>query len=142
MRRLRIPGSLTLDDLHVCIQQAFGWDRHPPRRYLFSRDELRFLRLDPDLDVEDERVRDAEFTRVEDLKLQPGDRLRYLYDLIEHHLHEIVTEAVRSEPGRDSRPLCLGGEGPSPGDPDTPFDPLALNRSLATAFAALEPESI
>lgn len=137
VRQLRVPGSLSLDDLHVCIGLAFGWNERPARNYVFEYGEARYLPLEPDMG--EGRVFDSEFTRLDQLGLQRGDVLRYVHDFAEFHIHHIVTSQVEAARRPDLRPRCVAGEGVAiVGGAD--FDVDRVNRLLADTFPALVPD--
>lgn len=137
VRQLRVPGSLSLDDLHTCIALAFGWNERPPRRYVFELGDARYLPLEPDLDGD--LVFDSEFTRLEQLGLRRGDVLRYVHDFAEFHIHHIVTSQVESTRRPDLRPRCVAGEGVALVG-GAAFDADRVNLLLGEAFASLVPQ--
>ena len=108
-RRLLVPQSTTLGDLHHILQAAFGWlDYH---LHEFQIGGLRFG--DPDVDDngfdEDPRVMPETEVRLADFaRGAPG--FVYVYDFGDNWRHQVEFEerAVPS-PGR-KYPACIGGE--------------------------------
>jgi hypothetical protein len=138
-RRLVVPGSLTLDDLHLCIRLAFGRTEAPDRCYVFGLGTRRFVPLDAAVGLDDDRIADAEFTRLDEVGLEPGARMQYVYDLMAGHDHSIEVCAVRATPARDLRPRCPEGTGTIRGGPSQPPDLAAIDAALARVFASLGP---
>lgn len=102
-RRLVLPASMTLDELHLTLQLAFEWtDSHlhafrPDRRDGRGRRER---------NLEDEAK-----IRVGELLTGAGDRLEYEYEFGDSWVHQIVVEK-RVADGRTVR--CLGGRRAGP----------------------------
>jgi hypothetical protein len=139
VRMLRVPGSLTLDDLHLCIAVAFDRGMEPPHRYVFEWGDRRLLRidpLDPALDADDERLADAEFVRLDELGLRTGAHLRYVYDFAAFRVHDVAVEAVRAGHRPDVRPRCLEASGSAVAGGASP-DLERVNRALGAIFASL-----
>lgn len=138
-RRLVVPSWLSLDDLHVALQCAFGWERR--HRYVFRADHRRYA-LPEENEIRHDRLGDAEFTLLGELELGAGSRLVYVYDFAEHWRHELEVEAVLEPEATSPLPTCLGGAGAGPGDDGggeegrgaVPFDRDAVNECLEAAF--------
>ena len=113
-RRVRVPCSFTLADLHWVIQAVFGWENSHLHSF-----EVRGERYEapspygPELD--EERALDASSVTLGELKLGvKGRRFEYVYDFGDHWLHEIaVLDAGPAEPGA-TYPLCVAGERAAP----------------------------
>lgn len=134
-RRVQLPVTATLADLHAVIQVVFGWDGD--HLHLFEVKNKTYSSSWPALDgAGDEAV-----VRLKDA-LAPGERIGYVYDLGEYWRHEITLERVLAlDPDRDY-PLCVSYKGDSPveywceddlSDPG-PFDVAEVNRLLAGLF--------
>jgi len=128
-RRLRVPGRVTLDELHVVLQEALGWeDRHLYRFRIGGE-----LFADPEwLDVRGQEVHDPEAHVLADLELRPGDELRYVYDFGDGWRHRIRVEGMEpaSEDEAERAPaVCVDGTGRCPpedcGGPSGYREPLA-----------------
>jgi hypothetical protein len=107
-RRLRVPGSMTLAELHDVIQTAMGWmDYH---LHLFeaggivyrTADDLEDSDVDDDLDRDEDGITVAAMARV-------GGTWRYEYDFGSEWHHDLLVEEVRSVRSRMA-PVCLEGE--------------------------------
>jgi Plasmid pRiA4b ORF-3-like protein len=131
-RRVRLPVTATLADLHVVIQVLFGWDGD--HLHLFHVGKKQYSASYPHLEetgYDDEvRVRDA---------AAAGGKITYTYDLGTEWRHEITVEkTLVRDPGQDY-PLCVAFRGDSPveywseEDPSEPepFDLADVNRKLA-----------
>jgi len=105
-RVLRVPGRLSLADLHLVLQAAMGWeDRHLWR---FEIGEVVFGRPEH-LDLGGREVRDAAHWGLADLDLPQGETLRYVYDFGDRWDHAVRVEEVRpsghDDPGEPARVL-------------------------------------
>lgn len=104
-RRLLVPGTCTLRELHGVLQVAMGWEGI--HLYQFC---LRARRLGSwELSASSPDVTLAA------LRLRRGARFTYEYDLNIPWCHEIRVEEneLRAEPGR-AYPACTGGSGACP----------------------------
>lgn len=106
-RRLVVPLTTRLDDLHFVLQRVMGWYDGHLHQFMGS-DGTRYGRYDEEWDT-DPDVRDEQQYRLADLVCDKGDRFIYEYDFGDgwEHLVQLVkivppTEAV-------SHPLCLKG---------------------------------
>ncbi len=110
-RRVRIPCSFTLADLHWVIQTVFDWDHAHLHAF-----EVRGKRYEAPSsfapDWNEERALDASTITLWELKLGvKGWSFEYLYDFGDHWLHQIdVVGSGPPEPGA-SYPLCVAGSG-------------------------------
>jgi hypothetical protein len=131
-RRVRLPVTATLADLHEMIQVLFGWDGD--HLHLFQVGKKQYSAPYPHLEetgYDDEvRVRDA---------ASAGGKITYTYDLGAGWRHEITVEkTLARDPGQDY-PLCVAFRGDSPleywseDDPaePEPFDLVGINCKLA-----------
>jgi hypothetical protein len=139
-RRIVVPSSWTLYDLHAAIQIAMGWsDAHS---HAFRIGNVMYGV--PEADDPDE-WRDAYATVLADV-LRPGDEFLYLYDFGDEWWHRVRVESEAAAGSLGEAPLCLAGAGGSPpedcGGPDAfrrmfpeppsvdPFDADLVNRDF------------
>lgn len=109
-RELRVPANLSLGDLHEIIQVAMGWlDFH---LHEFIAGQQRFG--NPDADWPDRGLRDERECPIDEILRQPGDRLRYVYDLGDDWEHQVTLLAFEPPGAHDERLLCLDGAGECP----------------------------
>ena len=112
-RRLLVPQSTTLTDLHHIIQAGFGWtDSH---LHEFVIGGLRFG--DPDL-MEDAFEDDPRILSAADVRLRDFGRgaepFLYVYDFGDNWRHQVeIEERSLPEDGR-KYPACIAGERSGP----------------------------
>jgi hypothetical protein len=107
-RRLRLPASTTLAQLHQVIQVAFGWeDAH---LHAFEAGGRRYSR--PDFESWDEAADEGK-ARLLDVASRPGVRLRYIYDFGDSWRHDLLVEAIRAPDGV-GHAVCLTGRRAGP----------------------------
>lgn len=153
-RRVELPSTLHLNELHDVLQLLFGWDDCHLHRFtqgttVWDRDAEMFLCPYDVESGEDEGVPTFE-VRLDEVLAAPGDRLRYVYDYGDEWLLVLVVERVG---GVVDRPHCTGGRGNPPpedsggawdwdGSAGPPFDPALLDEELAgwTSERSLPPE--
>jgi hypothetical protein len=111
-RRVRIPDTYTLHQLHRVIQLLFGWmDYH---LYGFRVGERRFEAPDEEAEGEDSTA-----IRIGDLALGTSARFTYTYDFGDNWVHEIAMQeilVITPEDDDDERllPLLIEGERAGP----------------------------
>ncbi len=133
-RRVLLPVTATLADLHVVIQVLFGWDGDHLHLFQVGKKQYSgpFMHLEETGYDDEVRVRDA---------TSAAKKITYTYDLGEEWRHEITLEkTLARDPGQDY-PLCVAFHGDSPveywseddDDPaePEPFDLADVNRKLA-----------
>jgi hypothetical protein len=104
VRRVQVPGEITLAGLHQVVQVVMGWtDLH---LHEFDVDGARYGLPDPDWDVDE--VADEAGVKVFGLVGQ-GGRMGYVYDFGDGWTHRLTVEKVlAAEPGV-SYPRCVSG---------------------------------
>ncbi len=107
-RRLLVPASLTLAQLHDVVQTAMGWqgchmhEFRAGKRYFGKPDpEYRSMGMDP---VENERT-----VRLSDVLRRTGPKLVYTYDLGDSWEHAIVLENQLPVDPSTKCPVCIDG---------------------------------
>ena len=122
-RRVRLPVTAALADLHEVIKVLFGWDGD--HLHLFQVGKKQYTDRFADLG----RTGDEEAVRVRDV-LTPGGKIGYTYDLGACWEHEITLEKmVPRAPGQDY-PVCVQYNGNSPVEywsEDDPAEPEPFN---------------
>lgn len=107
-RRLLVPSTCTLAQLHAAIQAAFGWkDCHLHTFTIYGED---YGPRDPEgeVDVKSERITLAK------LGLRLKEKFRYVYDFGDDWVHDITVEKVYVPATPLSVPVCLGGKRAGP----------------------------
>ncbi|MDP3000126.1 MAG: plasmid pRiA4b ORF-3 family protein [Bryobacterales bacterium] len=110
-RRVRLPGSMSLEALHRVIQIVFGWtDSH---LHEFRVGETSYGQADEPSELE---MLDERRVSVADALGKKTKRFVYTYDFGDDWRHEVVVEKVEpAGPGED-RAVCLGGKRHGPPD--------------------------
>jgi len=105
-RRIVVPESITLPELHRALQLAMGWqDQH---LHEFDFGSARYG--SPDIDYPDEGLREEDNVHLADaIRATGAGRFRYLYDFGDDWTHEVVVEAI--EPNKEGirGVVCLEG---------------------------------
>ena len=132
-RRVRLPVTATLGDLHDAIQVLFGWDGD--HLHVFQAGKKQYS--DPLMDLDE--TGDEGAVRLPDAMARGAGTIEYTYDLGACWEHEITLEqTLPRNPGQDY-PVCVDWRGDSPveywseDDPDEPepFSLAEVNRKLA-----------
>jgi hypothetical protein len=117
-RRLDLSSSLMLDELHAVLQAAFGFTDSHLHQFIagaspHDRLSTRFLCAweveDGDADGVDERE-----VRVDELLVDPGDRLFYEYDFGDGWEFTLKLEKVLERSDGDPRASCVDGRRAGP----------------------------
>jgi len=107
-RRLRLPASTTLAQLHQVIQVAFGWE--DVHLHAFEVGGRRYSR--PEFELWDEAADEGK-ARLQDLASRRGARLGYIYDFGDSWEHDLLVEDIRPADGV-KHAICLAGRRASP----------------------------
>jgi pRiA4b ORF-3-like protein len=111
-RRLLLSSELMLNELHLVLQQAMGWDDSHLHEFLSGKN-----RMDPFavryvmqymLDDGAEGVLEDQ-VRLDELLSGPKDRLFYGYDFGDDWNHTLVVEKVLPRSGGEPPAACVGG---------------------------------
>jgi hypothetical protein len=131
-RRVLLPSTATLGDLHDVIQVLFGWDGD--HLHMFDTGKKRysdpFARLEETGNEETIRVRDA---------MAPGGTIAYTYDFGADWHCKITLEKMVRRDHSQQYPVCAAFQGDSPVEywdeerprKPTPFGLEKVNRRLA-----------
>jgi len=112
-RRVRVPGRLTLRQLHRLIQALFGWKsmhlyEFEMRKVLYGDHEI----LGTDVSPHGKRIHDDSMVHLRDL-LVPGLRFRYRYDFGDRWAVDVRVAQAEETPG-PAAVECLEGVGAAP----------------------------
>ncbi|MDZ4806034.1 MAG: plasmid pRiA4b ORF-3 family protein [Candidatus Eisenbacteria bacterium] len=126
-RTVALRGDQTLDDLHEAIFAAFDrFDVHlysfyfpkaPTRRGTAGPKPKEYTapQMFDELDTLDDEGRfDAATTKLDDLRLRPGQKFEYLFDFGDSWWHEGIVEAVNPSVPRTRYPQIRESRGASP----------------------------
>jgi len=143
-RRFLLPASASFWDLHVAIQDTFGWeDRH---LHQFTVDDHRLgenLRLgipgDQRLDGPGRVLPGWEHRVVNYLRPDTSPAL-YTYDFGDEWQHEVVLEAIHNDEQPSRLPRCLAGEGQAP--PEDCGGPPVVTVEHTTGDGMFQPDAV
>lgn len=104
-RRIQVPASTYLDDLHLIIQAAMGWQNCHLHRFVINDR----MYGEPDPDFDDPPIHnEAQFT-LRQLVRRAGSRFVYEYDFGDGWTHEVVLEKTLVPEPDAAYPVCLAG---------------------------------
>ena len=108
-RRLVVPRSWRLDQLHLGIQAAFNWWNY--HLHEFRIGGLRFgdVEMEDHGFEDDPRVFDEREVRLLDFSLGDLPRLEYVYDLGDHWVHVIEFEKLLTLEPSPRHASCIDG---------------------------------
>jgi hypothetical protein len=118
-RRLDIASDAHLDEVHRVLQTAFGWtDSHLHRFSIggspFDLSSAVYLcPFDVEEGDEGEGV-DERLVRLDELVVEPGDRLFYVYDYGDGWDHVLRLESVRDRSPDEPRAVAIDGRRAGP----------------------------
>ncbi|MGN9789312.1 plasmid pRiA4b ORF-3 family protein [Nonomuraea sp. ZG12] len=96
-RRVHLPSTATLDQLHEVIQVAMGWQQH--HLHLFGKGDAEY----------GDNARDKTKVTLAALIPQVGDWLGYRYDMGDMWDHDLVVEKVHRPAAKAVYPRCSAG---------------------------------
>jgi hypothetical protein len=133
VRRVQVPGEITLAGLHEVVQVAMGWtDWH---LHEFDVDGARYGQPDPDWD--DGEVGDEAKAKLSRLAGE-GDRLGYVYDFGDGWTHMLTVEKVLVPGAGVQYPRCISGRRACP--PEDVGGPWGYDGFLAAMADPAHPE--
>lgn len=132
-RRIQIPGTFSLSELHTIIQLSMGWSGF--HLHGFAINGTHFGPRNRDEDTAD--LEGEEWKPIQTLG-PVGSAFRYTYDFGDNWEHDIVVEEILDPTPDKKYPLCLGGEGACP--PEDCGGPEAYDRLLKILANRLHPE--
>lgn len=118
-RRLAVPANYSFFDLHVAIQDAFGWyDQHLHHFFTDSpykrNSQYKEIAL-PTPEMEDaEEVADERKLKISEYLNKPGDTVFYEYDFGDSWMHEVEVEKIINQVSKTKYPQILAGANACP----------------------------
>lgn len=103
-RRLLVPATMTLQDLHGVFQVVMGW--RSLHLYQFRIHAVHYGSWELGAETPDRTLGS--------FNLRRGDKLVYEYDMINCWAHEVRIEAWLEPQARKRYPVCIGGKGACP----------------------------
>jgi hypothetical protein len=101
-RRLLVPDDTTLAQLHLTLQELFGWQNY--HLYQFSIHDQAY-----EAPSAEAKGRSATTATLKSLKFEKGDRFEYWYDFGDDWLCDIVVEDASPAAPDAIYPSCIGG---------------------------------
>jgi hypothetical protein len=116
-RRLRVPGSTSLAQLHYVIQTIYGWDDDNLHQFhIYGKDYG--INYDGGLGYSD----NAHKVYLDDFAFDAGDKFSYEYNFFEHWMHDIRVEKIEKSIEHIEFVYCTKGSG-MPGRSILKFSP-------------------
>ncbi len=108
-RRLQVSDAISLHELHLAIQGAFGWKNNHLHSFIVKQGEVYSLRPSAfDFNAEDEDG-DSRSIHLYDLIQRQIKSFRYVYDMGDNWMHKIKIEQVQKKTRDILAPLCVDG---------------------------------
>lgn len=112
-RRMLVPDTITLVQLHRVIQVVMGWTDSHLHEFEIAGGIYGMVDSDwPDYDVNDERRK--RLTKLLEHKLGHNKTFTYLYDLGDSWLHRLTLEEIQPVSDLQRHAICVDGENASP----------------------------
>jgi yecA family protein len=108
-RRLLVPASMNLEDLHHTLQIVMGWENEHLHEFLHGKRRYGMA----DVEFEEDILDELEYG-VGDLLSKERDALTYLYDFGDSWEHEVLLEKVLPAQVDAELPSCTDGAGACP----------------------------
>jgi len=127
LRRVEVPLAIQLDDLHLVIQAAMGWENYHLYEFRVGRAISYGI---PDPDWPDTTTPSAEKATLADLarRLNKSKAFKYVYDFGDNWSHKVSLEAVAPADRDLSYPRLLDAKGACP--PEDCGGPFGYDRYL------------
>jgi len=103
-RRVLVPSTISLRELHGVIQITMGWEGY----HLFQFDvyAVKYGSFELNAGSADTSIKQFEF--------RTNDKFSYVYDMGDYWEHEVRVEAFNAAAARKTYPNCTGGSGACP----------------------------
>lgn len=106
-RRLQIPAGITFMELHLILQEAFGWENAHLFAFRFRHGEVG-VELDDFMGFDERESLSADETVIDEL-LESEKKCVYEYDFGDGWIHKLVLEKVLAPEAGKEYPICLAG---------------------------------
>jgi len=107
-RRLQVPSSLPLSELHLLIQLSFGWMNGHLHSFTCDGETYGPLQEDDDFFMSDSF--DEADTLLADVMEMEKDKISYTYDFGDDWTHQIVLEKILPRSAGKNYPTCTAGK--------------------------------
>ena len=125
-RRVLVPESATLRELHGILQVGLGWDGI--HLYYFDIHAVNYGSFDLDTESPD--------TPLFRFRFRAKDRFAYLYDMDDYWEHEVRIEKFLERDPKKTYPVCTGGSGACPPEDCGGLPGYLEGREEATSYDA------
>lgn len=107
-RRLQVAGSTRLDDLHLVLQSAMGWDNYHLHQYIV--DGTYYGGPHPDYESWGPEMLDERQVTLSDIA--PGEKSKFIYeyDFGDSWEHELLVEKIMPPEEGVEYPRCIKGK--------------------------------
>jgi hypothetical protein len=126
-RTIAVGSDSTLDDLHLAIQEAFGWDADHLYSFFLSGEEwdseteYTLLNRESMVECDLPPSRDTRRARVRDLGIEVGAKFLYLFDYGDCHVFAVELIEKDKQVIKGGLPFVVDQRGRSPEQyPDVP----------------------
>ena len=111
-RQLAVPGDETLDDLHHLLRRAFGWDDDHLYSFWLNGEFWSGPETEYTSPVEAEPGAKTADVALDELGLEPGQEVAYLFDFSDQWRVRLQVDEIRRARGAKGRVLRKIGEAP------------------------------
>jgi hypothetical protein len=111
-RRFLIPSSVTLNRLHLVLQDIMGWQNY--HLYQFQIGPYKYSVPDPDDDSGELDFKDSRRTKLGKLIIEKNQTFIYEYDFGDRWIHQLLIEDILKRDRENQYPVCLEGENSCP----------------------------
>ncbi|MBN1984452.1 MAG: plasmid pRiA4b ORF-3 family protein [Chitinivibrionales bacterium] len=105
-RRFVVDSRVSLDEFHEILQVVMGWTNS--HLYSFTVHGVDYMPADDEFEMDESE--DTKGMSLKKLKLEKGDKIRYVYDMGDDWEHTIRIEKVFTLEEETKVPYCSEGE--------------------------------
>ncbi|MEM4308558.1 MAG: plasmid pRiA4b ORF-3 family protein [Thermoplasmata archaeon] len=112
-RRIQVPETYTMEELHFAIQDAMGWcDEHMHEFIVGASSRGSGVRIGIAEAAEEwgDEIIDERKVRVSDVMKARGEKIMYVYDFGDNWVHKITLEKILPREEGVSYPVCVDGK--------------------------------
>lgn len=114
-RRLLIPSNATFWELHIAIQDSFGWEDYHLHEFdnstIRDRNAVRIALPNPEGDFfGEEKLLDESKTHLDDFLSEKRPQATYVYDFGDNWEHQIILEKILPFDPKETYPQVIDGK--------------------------------
>ena len=133
-RRILVPSNVTLQRLHLILQEVLGWTNS--HLYRFKVGAKEYGEPDPNNEFNELHFINSKRAKLGEVVTAKGNAFVYEYDFGDSWIHDLVVEDIL-EPVTDARyPICLEGERACPPLPRQFLAPLPPRDCISVVVPA------